>query len=215
MCKVPSKSQRVSSSCTKKILRYVKGTLNLGLWYGRQTKFNLIGFTDADFAGDRLDRKSTSGTCQFIGGSLLSWSSRKQTSVALSTIEAEYIAAGSCCTQILLMIQTLQDYNLHFHKVSIMCDNTSAIMISNNLVLHVRTKHTLRGNADSSKATPHPPFPHFPFFLQIIMSFSPLWQQSIIMSLLSMITCSFMLYIFLEIKEASIISEISIQLQYL
>jgi hypothetical protein len=56
----------------KRILRYVKGTLNLGLWYGRQTELNLIGFTDADFAGDRLDRKSTSGTCQFLGGSLVS-----------------------------------------------------------------------------------------------------------------------------------------------
>jgi hypothetical protein len=98
MCKVPSKSQRVSSSCTKKILRYVKGTLNLGLWYGRQTELNLIGFTDADFAGDRLDRKSTSVTYQFLGGSLVSWSSRKQTLVALSTAEAEYIAAGSYCT---------------------------------------------------------------------------------------------------------------------
>jgi hypothetical protein len=96
----------------KRILRYVKSTLNLGLWYGRQTELNLIGFTDADFVGDRLDRKSTSGTCQFLGGSLVSWSSRKQTSVALSTAEAEYIVAGSCCTQILWMIQTLQDYNL-------------------------------------------------------------------------------------------------------
>jgi Reverse transcriptase (RNA-dependent DNA polymerase) len=67
----------------KRILRYVKGTLNLGLWYGRQIEFNLIGFTDADFAGDRLDRKSTSGTCQFLGGSLVSWCSRKQTSMAL------------------------------------------------------------------------------------------------------------------------------------
>jgi hypothetical protein len=82
----------------KRILRYVKGTLNLGLWYGRQTEFNLIGFTDADFTGDRLDRKSTSGTCQFLRGSLVSWSSRNQTSVALSTAEAEYIDAGSYCT---------------------------------------------------------------------------------------------------------------------
>jgi hypothetical protein len=101
----------------KRILRYVKGTLNLGLWYGRQTKFNLIEFTDTDFAGDRLDKKNTSGTCQFLGGSLVSWSSRKQISVALSTAEVEYIAVGSCCTQILWMIQTLQDYNLRFRKI--------------------------------------------------------------------------------------------------
>jgi hypothetical protein len=125
----------------KRILRYVKGTLNLGLWYGRQTEFNLIGFTDADFTGDRLDRKNTSGTCQFFGGSLVSWSSRKQTSVALSTAEAEYIVAGSCYKHILWMIQTLQDYNLYFCKVPIMCDNTSAIMILKNPVLYARTKH--------------------------------------------------------------------------
>jgi hypothetical protein len=63
----------------KRILRYVKSTLTLRLWYSRQIEFNLIGFTDADFAGDRLDRKSTNGTCQFLGGSLVLWSSRKQT----------------------------------------------------------------------------------------------------------------------------------------
>jgi hypothetical protein len=111
------------------------------LWYGRQTELNLIGFTDADFVGDRFDRKSTSGICQFLRGSLVSWSSRKQTSVTLSIDEAEYIIVGRCCTQILWMIQTLQDYNLCFHKVSIMCDNTSAIMISKNPILHARTKH--------------------------------------------------------------------------
>jgi hypothetical protein len=71
----------------------------------------------------------------------VSWSSRKQTSVALSSAEAEYITAESYCTQILWMIQTLQGYNLRFRKVPIMCDNTSAIMISKNPVLHARTKH--------------------------------------------------------------------------
>ena len=85
----------------KRILRYLKGTLNLGLFYPRDTNFELVGYSDADFAGCRLDRKSTSGACQFIGHSLISWHSRKQNSVALSTAEAEYIAAGSCCAQIL------------------------------------------------------------------------------------------------------------------
>ena len=66
----------------------------------------LSGFSDADFGGCRLDRKSTSGTYQFLGTSLVSWSSRKQTSVALSSTEAEYVAAASCCSQILWMKQT-------------------------------------------------------------------------------------------------------------
>jgi hypothetical protein len=85
----------------KKILRYVKGTLNFGLWYDKQTELNLIGFINANFAGDGLDRKNTSGTCQFFGRSLVLWSSHKQTSVALSTVEAEYIAVENYCTQIL------------------------------------------------------------------------------------------------------------------
>ena len=125
----------------KRILKYVKGTQKLGLWYGRQSELNLVGYTDADFAGNRIDRKSTSGICQFLGGSLVSWANRKQTSVALSTTEAEYIAAGSCCTQLLWMKYTLEDYGLIFNKIPIMCDNTSAIMISKNPVLHSRTKH--------------------------------------------------------------------------
>ncbi|KAJ4821290.1 Pol [Rhynchospora pubera] len=107
----------------------------------RQTELDLLGYTDADFAGDRMDRKSTSGTCQFLGGSLVSKSSRKQTSVALSTAKAEYVAAGSCCTQLLWMMQTLSDFELDFQKVPILCDNTSAILISKNPVLHSRTKH--------------------------------------------------------------------------
>jgi len=125
----------------KRILKYVKDCLSLGLWYGRQSDLDLKGYADADFAGDRMDRKSTSGTCQFLGGSLVSWSSRKQTSVALSTTEAEYVAVGSSFTQILWMIQSLNDYEIRFRNVPIMCDNTSAIMISKNPVLHSRTKH--------------------------------------------------------------------------
>ena len=125
----------------KRILKYIKGTLNLGLWYGRESKFDLVGFTDADFAGNRVDRKSTSGTCQFLGGSLVSWSSRKQTFVAQSTAEAEYMAVGSCCTQLLWMMHTLNDFDLRFRKVPIMCDNTSVIQMSKNPVFHSRTKH--------------------------------------------------------------------------
>ncbi|RVW74256.1 Retrovirus-related Pol polyprotein from transposon RE1 [Vitis vinifera] len=81
-------------SAIKRILRYLKGTMNIGLWYPKGDNFELIGFSDADFAGCRVERKSTSGTCHFLGHSLVSWHSKKQNSVALSTAEAEYIAAG-------------------------------------------------------------------------------------------------------------------------
>ncbi|KAL6318562.1 hypothetical protein AAG906_000640 [Vitis piasezkii] len=80
-------------SVVKRILRYLKGTMNIGLWYPKGDNFELIGFSDADFVGCRVERKSTSGTCHFLGHSLVSWHSKKQNSVALST-EAEYIAFG-------------------------------------------------------------------------------------------------------------------------
>jgi hypothetical protein len=76
-----------------------------------------------------------------LGGSLVSWTSKKQNSVALATTEAEYIAAGACCTQILYMKQTLLDYGVVLEKVPLLCDNESAIKIANNLVQHSRTKH--------------------------------------------------------------------------
>jgi hypothetical protein len=100
-----------------------------------------VGYSDSDWAGDKVDRKSTSRACQFIGWSLVSWSSKKQNSISLSTAEAEYISAASCCTQLLWMKQTLKDYCVSLGMVLLLCDNESAIKISNNPVQHSRTKH--------------------------------------------------------------------------
>ena len=85
----------------KRILKYIIGTLHLKLWYPRSLTFDLISYSDADFASSLLDRKSTSGTCQFLSQCLLSWFSKKQVSVALSTVEAEYVAANYYCSQVL------------------------------------------------------------------------------------------------------------------
>jgi hypothetical protein len=82
---------------TKRILRYLKHTQNVSLWYPKGAKFELIGYSDSDYVGYKVERRNTSGTCQLLGRSLISWSSKKQNSVALSTTEAEYIAASSCC----------------------------------------------------------------------------------------------------------------------
>ncbi|CAM8947603.1 unnamed protein product [Rhodiola kirilowii] len=125
----------------KRILRYLKGNEKLVLWYPRVKSLRLEGFTDADFAGDRTDRKSTSGMAQFLGSCLVSWGSKKQNSVALSTAEAEYIAAAACCAQILWLRNQLSDFNLHFDQVPIFCDNTSAISIAKNPVQHGKSKH--------------------------------------------------------------------------
>ena len=79
----------------KRILRYILETQDIGLWYSKHATFDLIGYSDADYTGCRIDRKSTLGACHFLGHSLITWSSRKQSSIALSTAKAEYIAAGS------------------------------------------------------------------------------------------------------------------------
>jgi len=85
----------------KRILKYLKGTISFGLWYPSRASLSLIGYSDADYGGYKIDRKSTSGTCHLLGSSLVSWHSKKQACVALSTIEAKYIATGNCCAQIL------------------------------------------------------------------------------------------------------------------
>ena len=125
----------------KHILRYLAHTPTLGLWYPKGSAFDLIGYSDSDYAGDRVDRKSTSGTCHFLGRSLVCWSSKKQNCVSLSTAEAEYIAAGSCCAQLLWMKQTLKDYGVNVKNVPLLCDNESAIKIAHNPVQHSKTKH--------------------------------------------------------------------------
>jgi hypothetical protein len=96
-------------------------------------QFELVGYSDSDYAGCKVDRKSTSGGCQLLGCSLISWSSKKQNFVALSTAEVEYISAGSCCAQLLWMKQTLLDYGVKFKEIPLICDNESAIKIANIL----------------------------------------------------------------------------------
>ncbi|SPT17899.1 unnamed protein product [Triticum aestivum] len=125
----------------KQILRYLAYTPTLGLWCPKGSEFDLVGFSDADYAGDKVDLKSTSGTCHFLGRSLVCWSSKKQNCVSLSTAESEYIATRSCCAQLLWMKQTLKDYGIHLKQVRLYCDNESAIKIANNPVQHSKTKH--------------------------------------------------------------------------
>ncbi|GJU89570.1 retrovirus-related pol polyprotein from transposon TNT 1-94 [Tanacetum coccineum] len=125
----------------KRIFRYLKGTQNLALWYLKGSCFDLKAYSDLDYAGCNLDRKSTSGGCQILKGTLVCWSSKKQSSVAMSSAKAEYVAATGCCTRILWIKIQLADYDVLYDKVPIFCNNTSAISISNNLVLHSRTKH--------------------------------------------------------------------------
>jgi hypothetical protein len=125
----------------KRFIRYVNDTLLFGIWYSRETNLVVAGYFDVDWAGNADDRKSTSGGCFYVGNNLVAWMSKKQASISLSTAEAEYIAAGSCCTPLLWMKTLLGDYRFSQGTMIISCDNTSAINISKNPVQHSRTKH--------------------------------------------------------------------------
>nr|GEU65143.1 retrovirus-related Pol polyprotein from transposon TNT 1-94 [Tanacetum cinerariifolium] len=125
----------------KRIFRYLQGTVNTGLWYTKDSGFELTGFSDADYAGCKDTFKSTSGGAQFLREKLVSWSSKKQDCMAMSTAEAEYVSLSACYTQVLWMRTQLMDYGFHFNKIPIYCDSKSAIAISCNLVQHSRTKH--------------------------------------------------------------------------
>ncbi|WVZ52672.1 hypothetical protein U9M48_003709, partial [Paspalum notatum var. saurae] len=121
----------------KRILRYLKHTPSLGLWYPESAKLEHLGYSDSDFVGYRVDRKSTSGGCHLLGRSR----SKKQNCVALSTAEEEYIAAGACCAQILYIRQYLLDFGVVCGPVPLLCDNESAVKIAKNPIQHSRTKH--------------------------------------------------------------------------
>ncbi|GKB96657.1 retrovirus-related pol polyprotein from transposon TNT 1-94 [Tanacetum coccineum] len=125
----------------KRIFRYLKGQPKLGLWYPKDSPFDLVAYTDSDYAGASLDRKSTTGGCQFLGCRLISWQCKKQTVVANSTTEAEYVAASSCCGQVLWIQNQLLDYGYNFMHTKIFIDNNNTICIIKNPVFHSKTKH--------------------------------------------------------------------------
>ncbi|GJT27343.1 putative ribonuclease H-like domain-containing protein [Tanacetum coccineum] len=125
----------------KRIFRYLKGQPKLGLWYPRDSPFDLEAFSDSDYAGASLDRKSTTGGCQFLGKRLISWQCKKQTIVANSTTEAEYVAAANCCGQVLWIQNQMLDYGFNFMNTKIHIDNESTICIVKNPVFHAKTKH--------------------------------------------------------------------------
>ncbi|GJS32729.1 hypothetical protein Tco_0531111 [Tanacetum coccineum] len=125
----------------KRIFRYIKGTTHLGLWYPKGTGVETIDYAESNLVGDYVDRKRTSGVCIFMGCCLTSWFSKKQTALAISTTEAEYLFAEKACQQALWMKQALVDYNIVLDDIPVLCDNKGAIDLSKNHVLHSHTKH--------------------------------------------------------------------------
>ena len=128
-------------NAVKRIIKYVGGTCDYGLFYSKESNLSLAGFSDSDWAGNADDRKSTTGGCFYVGANLVAWMSKKQNYVSLSTTEVEYIAVGSCCSQLLWMKKVLIDYGISQDTMVVYYDNSSAIDISKNPVQHSKTKH--------------------------------------------------------------------------
>ena len=128
-------------NAVKRIIKYVGGTCDYGLFYCKEFNLSLVGFSNSEWAGNANDKKSTTGGCFYVGVNLVVWMSKKQNSVSLSTAEAEYIAAGSCCSQLLWMKKVLTDYGIFQDTIVVYCDNSSTIDISKNPVQHSKTKH--------------------------------------------------------------------------
>ncbi|RVW51141.1 Retrovirus-related Pol polyprotein from transposon TNT 1-94 [Vitis vinifera] len=141
-------SQFLQSPCDShwdaviRILRYIKSTPGQGVLYQNRGHTQVVGYTDADWAGSPTDRRSTSGYCVFIGGNLISWKSKKQDVVARSSAEAEYRAMALATCELIWLRHLLQE--LRFGKdeqMKLICDNQAALHIASNPVFHERTKH--------------------------------------------------------------------------
>ncbi|GJT53126.1 hypothetical protein Tco_0988180 [Tanacetum coccineum] len=128
-------------NAVKRIFRYLRHQPKLGLWYPKDSPFELEAYSDSDYGGANIDRKSTTGRCQFLGRRLISWQCKKQTIVANSTTEAEYVAAANCCGQVLWIQNQMMDYGFNFLNTKIHIDNESTISVIKNPVAHSRTKH--------------------------------------------------------------------------
>nr|GEW15943.1 uncharacterized mitochondrial protein AtMg00810-like [Tanacetum cinerariifolium] len=132
----------------KRIFRYLRGTVNTGLWHTKDSDFELTKFSDANYAGCKDTFKSTSGGAQFLGEKLVSWSSKKQDCTALSTAKGEYVSLSACCAKVLWMRTQLTDYGFHFNKIPIYCDSKSAIAIScNPIEMELELEQTQQGSS--------------------------------------------------------------------
>nr|GEY18738.1 retrovirus-related Pol polyprotein from transposon TNT 1-94 [Tanacetum cinerariifolium] len=125
----------------KRILRYLRGTIDMCIWYPKDSGFELTAFSDVDHAGCIDTRKSTYGGIQFLGDKLVSWMSKKQDCTAKSSAEAEYVVLSASCAQVMWMRIQLKAYGFNYNKIPLYCNSQSAIAISCNPVQHSRTKY--------------------------------------------------------------------------
>ena len=134
--------RNVHLTAAKHILRYLKGTIDYGLKYDANQKINLEGYVDSDWASSAIDRKSTLGCCFSMGSGVISWFSRKQSYVALSTTEEKYVASCSASCEAVWLPKLLSNlFGLQLDATCIYCNNQSCVKFSDNLVFHDKSKH--------------------------------------------------------------------------
>ncbi|KAA3470481.1 Retrovirus-related Pol polyprotein from transposon TNT 1-94 [Gossypium australe] len=129
-------------AAAKRVLRYLKGTTDYGVFYKKGGASEMVAYTDSDYAEDKEDSKSTSGYAFMMCGGAVAWSSRKQRIITLSTTEAKFVAAAACACQAIWMRRILKEIgHVQTDYTTLMCDNTSTIKLSKNPVLHGHSKH--------------------------------------------------------------------------
>jgi hypothetical protein len=135
-------ASEIHFKAAKRVVRYIKGTLNYGIQFSCAENFELQGYADSDWAGNCDDMKSTSGYCFSFGSGIFSWCSKKQEVIAQSTAEAEYVAATAAANQVLWLRKILADLDMEQREATkVNVDNQAAIAISNNPIFHGKTKH--------------------------------------------------------------------------
>nr|GEV37042.1 hypothetical protein [Tanacetum cinerariifolium] len=122
----------------KRIFRYLKSHPKLGLWYPKESPFNLVAYVDSDYGGATQDHKSTTGGCQFLGRRLISWQCKKQTIIATSTNKAEYVAAASCCRQVMWIQNQLLDYGLSLPCEALSREFSTSILRFNTIMARLQ-----------------------------------------------------------------------------
>nr|GEV15265.1 putative ribonuclease H-like domain-containing protein [Tanacetum cinerariifolium] len=130
---IDAEKSLLKDSDVKRIFRYLKGKPCLGLWYPKDSPFDLVAYSDSDYAGASLDRKSTTGGCQFLGCKLISWQCKKQIVVTTSSTKAKYVVAASGCAQVLWMQNQLLDYGILGYKLTMQFWNTAVVKRSSDV----------------------------------------------------------------------------------
>nr|GEW52510.1 putative RNA-directed DNA polymerase [Tanacetum cinerariifolium] len=142
LCRYMETPTEQHMAAMKKVLRYIQGTKELGIFYRKGGSDQLVAYSDSDYAGDHDNRRSTSGYVCFLSGAAIAWSSKRQPIVTLSTTEAEFVAATACAYQVLWLRRMLEYIGLTQEEGTIInCDNMSTIKLSKNSVMHNRSKH--------------------------------------------------------------------------